>query len=568
MTTTKELAELLDGLPMGKIQAEIIPCRNAQPEAIQFIEASPVLTDTQATALDLYARGFNVIPLQYHKKKAFRLSPFFTSRLHHCGDECRHAGRENITELFTRHNIGVITGRTSGNLLAIDCDTHEAFRKMGDELTARTIPFWAITSHRGGAYLLRVIEGEAASQPKGTCKIKDVEIWGNRRLIVIPPSVHPSGTVYQWATPEPRFQLAPHETIPAVSMKILEWLDVLLDTEARKQWEEPELFNLPQWASALSRRNRESYAGNLSEGIRNNSIFALACDLKGNGRDYHEAERIILDLAARVGTKKSEVIASLKSAYSQEREPARKSAGGLRTWQRAKEFAGMYDWRATFGRRALSLQAVYLACVERARRDGREVFRATVREVAELANVNKETAERCLFNLSEHPDSKFIERVNKDGRHAPGLYKFVGLSVVRTLQLPVVYSVRITDTPKTQAEKDIFGKLGLVAWHVWQELLTTPRPTAGVIAKAMNRPRSSVYDALKKLTAHDLQFVTVAEGIYYGEPKTAASLEYLAACMFNGASKSQARKNGHKLERERRVNRLATNAICRIEGKP
>jgi hypothetical protein len=124
---------------------------------LEIIEASRALTDTQATALDLYARGFNVLPVMRHDKKPFILEPFFTSRLHHCGEACHHKGKDDITDLFTRKNIGVMTGRTSGNLLGIDCDTHESFIKMGTDLTAHAIPFWARGSHNGGAYFVRLI---------------------------------------------------------------------------------------------------------------------------------------------------------------------------------------------------------------------------------------------------------------------------------------------------------------------------------------------------------------------------------------------------------------------------
>jgi predicted transcriptional regulator len=522
--------------------------------------ATVYYSDTQATAIDLYERGLNVIPLRRHSKIGFILRPFFTARLHHCGAACNHPGRDDITDLFARRNIGIMTGRTSGNLLAIDCDSPAAFDVIGKELTARAIPFWAITGSRGGAYLLRLIEGEAASITGRKSHIKDVEIWGNRRLIVMPPSIHPSGIVYQWATPEPRFSLPQRETIPAVSIKALDWLGVQLLTETRKAWKEPELFGLPQWAALLSYKNRETFTSAVPVGQRNAVLTAFTYDMAGNGIDYHEAERVTLDYAGRVGLKRREALDTLKSAYSQDREPARRNGGGQpRAWQRAKAFAESFDWRGEFGRRALKAQAVFMACVERARRDGREVWRASVREVAELANCNKETVADYMHLITEHG---LIERTNKrpQDRRNTGLYRFAYASKFRTLETPCSYSVRNLDTPNSQAEQDIFGAIGLVSWHVWKHLHNTTEASAAAISRRLGLPRSSTCAAIKRLTGLGL-IARGGDGQYYAEAKTEASLQYLAAQMFDGASRSQARKTAHRIERERAVNRAVRNAI-------
>jgi hypothetical protein len=542
--------------------------RGSKKPDIQLIEnwraeskgtATPELTDTQSTALDLYVRGFNVLPLKHHLKEPYILEPFFTSRLHHCNTACHHKGRDTITELFRRKNIGIMTGKTSGNLLAIDCDSHAAFDEIGKELKARNLPFWAIAGHRGGAYLLRVIEGEAGSMPKDKSRFADVEIWGNRHMIVMPPSIHPSGDVYQWVTPEPRFHLPEGETLAIVSIAALDWLGVVLDLEARKQWEKPELYDLPDEYAVLSRRNRQAYGEELTEGERNLRLFALACDMKGTGFDYHTAERLIIDTADRDGLSRNEARVLLKSAYKKERTPARNSAF-TREWQRAQSFAKSYDWRGTFGRKALKRQAVYLACIERARRDGRTHWRATAREVAELANINKETAAQSLLDLL---NKRLIKRVNDVSQRDPGIFRFCGLSENRTVYITGSCSVRNLDTPKSQAEQDVFGKIGLVAWRVWRYLLERPATGAAWIARETGLPRSSVYAALKILNHPNVMLVSSAEGMYYGEPRTDASLASMAAFWHEGASPSQNRKQAHKLERERRVNRLVIGAIQR-----
>jgi hypothetical protein len=81
-------------------------------------------------------------------------------------------------------------------------------------------------------------------------------------------------------------------------------------------------------------------------------------------------------------------------------------------------------------------------------------------------------------------------------------------------------------------------------------------------------PRSSVDRALKNLSAGNVMLVTwsSAEGLYYGEPATDGTLARLAVTFSNGASRSQARKDLHRLERERRVNVLMAAAIAKEEG--
>jgi predicted transcriptional regulator len=283
-------------------------------------------------------------------------------------------------------------------------------------------------------------------------------------------------------------------------------------------------------------------------------MFALACDMKANGINYREAERRIMEMADRNGTPRKEARATLKSAYKKDRTPARGNAA-LREWQRAEAFAKSYDWRSNFGRRALKRRAAYMACVERARMDGRIHWRATVREIAELMATDKKRAGEYLRELAE---AGLIKRVSFD---EGGIYRFVGLSELPTLYTTGSCSVVSLDTPKSQTEQDIFHKLGLVAWHVWRYLLRQPATTAGEIARATHLPRSSVYQALTKL--QQIGFVVLAEGMYYGEQWTEASLEMLAASMFEGKSKSQARKELHQRERERRVNALVIRAMQR-----
>jgi hypothetical protein len=410
---------------------------------VHFIEApAPELSEIQSTAIDLHSRGLNIAPVMKHSKKPFVLEPLFHTRLHHCTDLCRHRGSFNVAELFTRRNIGLMTGKTSGNLFDIDCDSQEAFTRIGEELSARGILFWAVSTASGGRYLLRCKEGEVQNMPKTQSNFDDVEIWGNRHMVVVPPSIHPSGAFYQWVTPEPRLNLPAGEPPPVVSIRSLEFLGVTLRKKTGKaKQEEPALKNLPGWAKKLSRRNLQTILNAPDEGTRNNRLFALACDLKANGVDYGEAEAVVLDIARRAGTEDYEAVSTLKSAYSEERTAARNHYGtnpkGERSedWKQAMEFAKSYDWRATFGRKANSRRKVFFALVERAKLEGRDVFRATSRELAEMAGTDRAAITRTLQDLEGKglivrvlPERKNYVPNQPHGKNGklPGLYRFAG----------------------------------------------------------------------------------------------------------------------------------------------
>lgn len=550
-----------------------------QTETQSVVQVAQVtLSGIQAEAVDLYKRGFNVMPLPsaydwrvvyQHEiktgkkkpddkpsKEPYLVRPFFTARLHYQeGCTCKLcANGAGLVSLFERSNLAVMTGRTSGNLIAIDCDSQSAYELIGKELKERGLPFWAITSHRGGAYLLRLIEGEAVNIPSAKSKYQDVEIWGNRHYVIMPPSVHPLGTVYQWKSPEPRFCLPTGESIPPVNVNSLEWLGVTLLVKERGAYNAPDFAGLPEWTAALSRANRETLANGAREGERNQRLTAAAYDMAGCGIAY-EVAREALAYAAEKCTPAypyRDTVSILKSAYKSPRTPARQTPNKIRAWQRATEFATAYDWRKAYGRRAIRAERIYLALIERARRDDGDIFRASAREVSELANVNKETVTNFLHCFTR--DGLLIHKGNTDD--GANLFSF-DVSKFRTLPLPCRCSVRNLEVSKMmpnsgEGEQDVFSGLGEVARIVWYHLLVTPEQNANRTAKAMNLPVSSVYAAFGKLQASGL--IRRGEGgLYFGESRTEAELEYLSY-LLGTHGKSAERKARHKVERESYVN--------------
>ncbi|UCE62338.1 MAG: primase C-terminal domain-containing protein [Phycisphaerales bacterium] len=74
----------------------------------------------------------------------------------------------------------------------------------------------------------------------------------------------------------------------------------------------------------LSKKNRQTIelAADIPEGERNGRLFDLACDYAGNGIDRDSVEDKLLEQFTGAGLSREEVLRTLDSAYSKERDPA------------------------------------------------------------------------------------------------------------------------------------------------------------------------------------------------------------------------------------------------------
>lgn len=542
------------------------------------ISARADLTRTQDRAIDLHKRGFNVFPLPYGSKEPFEgtsLKRLYNSRLHLCGDgvePCRHGKSvPTFASLFTgQKNFAVMCGKTSGNLLAVDCDTQAAYEDIGKRLDALALPYWAFTSHRGGCYLLRIIEGEAANVTKAGGIFADVELWGNSHYCVVPLSVHPSGTVYRWrGDTEPAYYYAnEYETLPAVSVSALGWLGVALKAEDKPQRKPLEMFGLSAEYAALSERNRKTLANGATEGERNTRLTALAYDLAANF-DRADIERDFLNAAAACEPSypKRQALAILKSAYRKERTPAKATSEADARIQRLYAFVNSYDWRQSFGRKARTRRAVFVACVDRSAIEG-ETFRASIRELAEAVNRPNSFVTLCLHDLQRVELLKLVTPWHKSASGG-NVYAF-GKDVLFSF-LPTDSSITTNcnnnaidwqyEKNKTDAWKDVFGRLGDVAGQVLKALQAKQYKNINAIAKDTGAAYSSVKAAVKRLITHGLAIHSEAEGLYYAEPVTEAELLNLSVTLqTNGRAELQRIRHG--IDRELFINRNMAHVIA------
>jgi hypothetical protein len=538
----------------------------------------------QLTAINLHKRGLNVFPIPRGYKEPYLLRPLFFARLHRCGRECRIQHAPSFESIFEYQNIAVMMGRTSENLFAIDCDTQADFRGMGAELDRRGLSYWATKSAKGGHYFMRLAEGEAANNAT-LVGWKNVQIWGTRHFTVLPPSIHPSGVLYEWHTQDP-YRLPIEEKPPLVSIQALDWLGVERATSGKK-WEAPELLGLPAWTVNLSRNNRRILAsainGAITEGQRNFELTKPAYDIASlidaGELNYQDGINLLEEAAEGVDYPLKDIRSTLRSAMNKNGlESARK--GGktqIAEWQKALEFARDYDWQ---GRSRHTDKAVFLACCERARLDvGAGSFRASQRELARLSNKTRKTVSKALHRLLQD-DLLALARTDNSGANR---FSFGGVTRKYPTNPTCSYSGVATShqktvkLPQTPAEKDVFGRLGAVSWAVYNYLLDNFAFSYKEIAEATKLNRQSVQRVLSRgkntglLIAHGLVIYNPAENSYKAELVSNEKLERISANLYYYAGgdyksvlgKSEKRERGYTAERELRINSLFAGRMAR-----
>lgn len=347
------------------------------------------LTRNQQAAIQLYDIGFNVMPIprvgMEHggKKPPYgKFSFLFTTRL----------GRSSLPLLFDRSDIAVICGRLSNNLFILDCDKPQTFSWIGQELEKHNINAWVTESVRGGHYWLLSTEGEV----RNATPIAGLDILGNHKYVVAPPSVHPSGLIYQWIK---RDGILP----PAVFLDKLPFLEGLSLIKARRAL-------LPTVAkSVLIDKNLGNYQSN------SEAELAAAMSLAKGG--YSDEE--IISIFEKYNP--SHYASKKDSSSWFQRYILPKAFAYSNSAPNSNKLASWANSRPWPGRTGETDKSVFLALCHRAKLDGREHFRASVREVAELAHIEKMTAQRSLIRLIQ---DGLITKVGRDRLSNATLYQF------------------------------------------------------------------------------------------------------------------------------------------------
>lgn len=437
-------------------------------------------TPTQDNAVQLHEMGLNVFPVPFAQKGGWPWKQFQYIRLHPA---------QLLLAFQGQCNLAVMAGRTSNNLFIIDCETQDSFLFHGDQLAAAGIPIWSVRSggeKGGGHYYLFCKEGEIGNIPPG--ELTQTEIRGSRCYVLTPPSVHPdTGVIYQW---HKRDGDAP----PTVSLHDLDWLPLKLVTKTKRVVQEPTAF------SDLSRATLQFITAGAPEGQRNNALFAAACDMAGNNYDYYTTSQVLTPIARSCGLPNNEIRDTLRSAFSQPRTPVRPITNPKQPqWQAVIEFIQLHAWKQRTGQ---TDRAVLAACAERARLGSNEhgVFRASTRELAELARLTKNTVSSSLQRLQQEG---FLVFCGHDKTSTAHLWQF-GKRFLRYRYTDTPWiSSSVSITQKTDAAER--GALGKTAALVWESLLAASRPMrVAQMAEEFKLSDHQVYRALKKLLGFNL----------------------------------------------------------------
>lgn len=186
-------------------------------------------------ALAYRSRGWTPIPLQPRSKvPAVAWGGFRTSRPR--------------VDFLRKHlsvrdaNLGIVMGRASGNLVAVDIDP----RNGGDRsIRGLTLPpTWISRTGGDGWHLVYATE---TPLPKRAAALPGVDLIGDGGFIVAPPSRHPSGGRYRLEIDE--------EPAPAP-----DWVLELLRGPATPPAQTP-----------------ETWSATIGEGERNDRLFRAAC---------------------------------------------------------------------------------------------------------------------------------------------------------------------------------------------------------------------------------------------------------------------------------------------------
>jgi hypothetical protein len=160
-------------------------------------------SEIERAALDYLRRGWSVIPMRPRDKRpAVRWQDFQTMRP--AKDEVRDWFRR-----FPGDNLGVVTGAVSG-LVVLDLDP----RHGGEESLARLErdhgplpPTPEAATGGGGRHLYFAHPGGSVRNRVGIAP--GIDLRGDGGCVVAPPSVHPSGNPYRWASGRGPGELAP-----------------------------------------------------------------------------------------------------------------------------------------------------------------------------------------------------------------------------------------------------------------------------------------------------------------------------------------------------------------------
>ncbi len=253
-------------------------------------------------ALAYAARGWSVIPvLAGLKRPAIRWKIFQTLR----------AGEAELTRWFGRDRgwqVGVVSGRVSGDLVVRDFDELEAYRRWAQAHPELAAALPTTATPRGRHVFFRAADLRFRGLPDG-------EYRGTGHYTLLPPSRHPNGPSYKWLIDLPAGELPLIDPIEAGLLPA----DPPIETAWPSQRPDRPTASWPP--SGLTQRTWRFLANGAEHGHRNGELFCAACDMASKQIGFPEACQRLLEACKRCvpAYPQAQAIQTIHSAYGKAR---------------------------------------------------------------------------------------------------------------------------------------------------------------------------------------------------------------------------------------------------------
>ena len=192
-----------------------------------------------------------------------------------------------------KHNVAVVCGEVSQNLVVLDCDSEERFYELArvicDKLDIDDILNFTRVSQTGKGYHIWLFTKE----PTLSAKFPKLDIKGEGGYIVAPVSLHPEGATYKFVNPNTP----------------IKHIDNLVDIGINLNQNKETPRNPENWITTA--------LGGVGEGDRNDICYKLAAYFK-NSHPIDITEKLMLEWNTKnkPPLEEQELLRTIKSAYT------------------------------------------------------------------------------------------------------------------------------------------------------------------------------------------------------------------------------------------------------------
>lgn len=446
------------------------------------------------TAREYRARGLSVLPLEAQVKRPLIGRSWKQNQTRPMTD----AELERIYAEDPARNIGIIGGAISGNLVVIDVDDVSKFRLSGAEKKLQNIitSTWVTRTPRGkGLHIyLRTPEGAVRTGPgKGISGRKlnyGLEFKAEGGYVAAPNSIFGGSGQYEF--------LSFPDKILEVELSDLAFLDPEL---APEQSLRPYGIPFKFW-DMLKAGNYQKYGFSKSGNGRSISEaeFQLVCylvNLSWTMDEVYELFRIHANDSSHFHSQPNWSMSYLRTTYENAAEHVRKNKSQhKRRIELAFERVNAID----SGRTTLTDRDVLRALLRISLRTNKPEIGASVREVAELAQVHWFTAMKALRRLEE---GRCIKQTEKPQHWEASVYSLTPfLFKVRHEARRVSSHDHSCGNPVQECSQDeTFWHRGLnkTGKEVFQAILRNPGIRPGQVVEKVRCGRATVFRRLAQM---------------------------------------------------------------------